>query len=69
MPIYEYECKHCGKTFEIIARMNDTAEPLCPSCGKGRAEKRISAGSFRPNGIPKGAGGFTPPVKSCRGGG
>jgi hypothetical protein len=29
----------------------------------------ISAGAVRPHGIPRGAGGFTPPPSSCRKGG
>jgi putative FmdB family regulatory protein len=35
MPIYEYECKHCGKRFEKIQSI--TAEPAkeCVHCGKG----------------------------------
>jgi putative FmdB family regulatory protein len=35
MPIYEYECKNCGKRFEKMQSI--TAEPLteCANCGGG----------------------------------
>jgi putative FmdB family regulatory protein len=35
MPIYEYECKNCGKRFEKMQSI--TAEPLteCVNCGGG----------------------------------
>src|SRR5437870_10007584 len=35
MPIYEYECKNCGKRFEKMQSI--TAEPLteCLNCGGG----------------------------------
>jgi putative FmdB family regulatory protein len=34
MPTYEYECKHCGHTFDSFHKI--TADPLtdCPKCGK-----------------------------------
>ncbi|MDI6894797.1 MAG: FmdB family zinc ribbon protein [Bacillota bacterium] len=40
MPVYEYECEHCG-TFEVYRSI--TAEPLeeCPQCG-GKVRKLIS---------------------------
>ncbi|MFA5401565.1 MAG: FmdB family zinc ribbon protein [Dehalococcoidia bacterium] len=31
MPIYEYECPHCGKTFEVL---RSEMECVCPSCGE-----------------------------------
>lgn len=30
MPLYEYECRDCGKKFETLVR--GTTEPACPSC-------------------------------------
>lgn len=41
MPIYEYECKSCGKRFEHLQDMNDAA-PCCPQC-KGTVKKLMSA--------------------------
>ncbi|MCP5106583.1 MAG: zinc ribbon domain-containing protein [bacterium] len=46
MPLYEYECKSCNKTFEMLQRIN--AEPLteCVHC-QGDVEKLISVSSFQ----------------------
>lgn len=32
MPIYEYECEHCGVRFEKIQRMADPVLTECPEC-------------------------------------
>ncbi len=54
MPIYEYECKECGKRFEKMQPV--TAEPLteCLNCGKGPV-RRV----FQPVGVIfKGSGWY-----------
>jgi putative FmdB family regulatory protein len=33
MPTYEYRCRDCGHTFEIVQRMSDEALTVCPDCG------------------------------------
>ncbi len=33
MPIYEYECEHCGVRFEKMQRMADPVLTDCPECG------------------------------------
>lgn len=66
MPIYEYCCDQCAHEFEQIMRMSD-ADPMCPSCGAKKTRKLISAGAIRPEGIPKGSGGFSAP--GCGGSG
>lgn len=40
MPIYDYRCKHCNKTFDLLVR-SDTV-PLCPECGSQQLEKLVS---------------------------
>lgn len=43
MPIYEYECRKCGKLFEVIQKMDEGGKNLkCPSCGKKGPERIIS---------------------------
>lgn len=32
MPTYEYECKHCGHSFEISQKMTDPPLDKCPKC-------------------------------------
>ena len=33
MPTYEYTCRDCGHTFEIVQSMWDDALTMCPECG------------------------------------
>src|SRR5215467_6438534 len=42
MPIYEYECKKCGRRFERIQRFSDPLVKKCPECG-GKVEQVLSA--------------------------
>jgi len=44
MPTYDYECKHCGHTFEVSQKMNDKALEACPKCKKS-VKRLIGAGS------------------------
>ena len=45
MPIYEYECRDCGKRLEVIQKFHDRPCESCPQCG-GRLHKLISQSSF-----------------------
>ena len=42
MPIYEYECRSCGKRTELLQRMDDPPLAACPACG-GEVKKLFSA--------------------------
>lgn len=33
MPTYEYACRDCGHTFEIVQSMWDDPLTMCPECG------------------------------------
>jgi putative FmdB family regulatory protein len=33
MPTYEYTCRRCGHTFEIVQSMKDDPLKVCPVCG------------------------------------
>ena len=46
MPIYEYECRGCGERHEFIQKFSDRPKRKCPSCGKPRLRKLISAAAF-----------------------
>lgn len=47
MPIYEYECKSCGKASEIIASGHAAmGEVLCLHCGGGKLEKNCRLPQF-----------------------
>jgi putative FmdB family regulatory protein len=38
MPVYEFECKHCGKRFEARQTLQEhgRGRPACPSCGSDK---------------------------------
>jgi putative FmdB family regulatory protein len=40
MPYFDYHCKACDKTFELLVFSGDT--PACPTCGNTDLEKLIS---------------------------
>src|SRR6266567_1347065 len=46
MPLYEYKCQRCGKTFEIIQKFSDQPLTVHEQCG-GEVERLISAPSFQ----------------------
>ena len=46
MPLYEYKCEKCGKTFELMQKFSDEPLAVHPGCG-GRVEKLISASAFQ----------------------
>jgi putative FmdB family regulatory protein len=45
MPLYEYKCESCGKTFEVIQKFSDEPLKTHSECG-GVLEKVISAPAF-----------------------
>lgn len=46
MPIYEYQCTHCGHIFEEIQKITDDPVLHCPECNN-EVKRIISSGSFR----------------------
>ena len=42
MPLYEYECKSCGKRTEVLQRFAEAPLAFCPHCG-GEVKKLFSA--------------------------
>jgi putative FmdB family regulatory protein len=46
MPLYEYRCKSCGHTFEVIQKFSDRPLRTCRECS-GPVEKLISRSSFQ----------------------
>lgn len=41
MPIYDYRCTACGKTFELLVRA--ATVPTCPACGSEALDRLVSA--------------------------
>jgi putative FmdB family regulatory protein len=68
MPLYEYVCRDCGHSFEVLQRMGERGEELrCPVCHEVGADRQLStfaghtaqagfAGASAPG---CGAGGFS----------
>lgn len=46
MPIYEYECKSCGETFEARQKFSDAPLSACTRCGASEVTKLISRTAF-----------------------
>jgi putative FmdB family regulatory protein len=46
MPIYEYRCRSCGHTLEVIQKFNDKPLNTCTQCS-GKLEKLISRSAFQ----------------------
>jgi putative FmdB family regulatory protein len=40
MPLYDYQCKDCEKTFELLVKSSTV--PTCPNCGSQNLEKQLS---------------------------
>lgn len=45
MPIYEYECKNCGKVMEAYQQFSDAPLEKCECCS-GKLQKIISHSTF-----------------------
>lgn len=44
MPVYEYECQKCNRTFEVEQRISEPALKECPEC-HGQLRRLIAAGT------------------------
>jgi len=60
MPFYEYECQACKFYAEVMQKISDAPLAKCPSCGKRRLKKLLSAPVFR----LKGGGWYETDFKS-----
>jgi putative FmdB family regulatory protein len=50
MPLYEYECRACGRHFEFLTRAGQS--PNCPACESADLQKLLS--TFAVNASPNG---------------
>lgn len=41
MPLFEYQCRKCDSTFELLVRRDESVN--CPSCGADKPDKLLSA--------------------------
>jgi putative FmdB family regulatory protein len=43
MPLLEYHCQDCDKTFEVFTRQRELSNaPKCPECGRTSVERVLS---------------------------
>jgi putative FmdB family regulatory protein len=47
MPIYEYRCSACGFQEEYLHKVSEPPLTKCPSCGKKKFVKMVSAAGFQ----------------------
>lgn len=57
MPVYEYQCNGCLRTFSVIKLKASDTETACPDCGSKDVTKKfstfscgVSSGSFSSGG-------------------
>ena len=56
MPLYEFACPGCGRSFEELVRSaNDTSAVKCPSCGNQKVRRKISMFASKAAGAVGGA--------------
>lgn len=41
MPIFDYRCRSCGQTSELLVR--SSSPPVCPQCGSAELDKQVAA--------------------------
>jgi putative FmdB family regulatory protein len=64
MPIYEYACAPCGKSFEeLVLRRSDEAEVRCPGCGSADVGRKMSAPAAAR--VGGGSGASHSPAPAC----
>ncbi len=61
MPIYEYECKDCSHSFEVLLVSTCDPAPQCPECQCTNVSKLMSSSTMRKREEYTGAGGMLDP--------
>ena len=45
MPTYDYECDHCGHSFELFQSISEPVKKKCPQCGKPKLRRLFGTGA------------------------
>jgi putative FmdB family regulatory protein len=69
MPIYEYRCESCGKSFDFLAKRVSERPRSCPECGAGTLTKKLSTFSARVGNGSGGSASSSCPTGTCCPGG
>jgi len=51
MPIYEFDCRNCGESFDKLVRSaSRVTEVTCPACSSDQVKKKLSLFSSKVSG-------------------
>ena len=50
MPIYDFACTSCGFKAELMRKISEPSQAVCPNCNKDTLAKMLSAPSFQLSG-------------------
>lgn len=68
MPMYEYECRSCKKSFEKLVRSaSDRDKTVCPECGSAKVGRKFSAFAVGADGARSAASDAMPMCGRCGG--
>ena len=72
MPVFDYFCSDCGKTYDLYHKVREIAEDVvCPHCGSARHKKLFSAAMVSMGGSTSSSSESGPPCEmggGCCGG-
>ncbi len=67
MPVYDYRCSDCGKTYDVYHKGQEVAaDVVCPSCGSAEHKKLFSTSMVSMGGHSSSS---SEPASSCESGG
>ena len=64
MPIYAYQCEHCGFAKDVLQKISDDPLSECPECKQATFKKQITAAGFQ----LKGSGWYVTDFRGNSGG-
>lgn len=65
MPIYDYRCSDCGKTYDVFHKVREVKEDIiCPECNSTEHVRLISAPSISMKGSSS-SSSFSDQMPSC----
>jgi putative FmdB family regulatory protein len=63
MPIYEYACQSCNKTFDqLVRRMSGEHQAKCPECGSKKTSRKLSVFAVGAEAGPKSSAASDDPM-------
>ena len=65
MPLFEFVCSDCGKSFEELVRFSGSAEVTCPQCQSKAVKKKVSTFASKISGGSSFSLGASSSAASC----